>query len=173
MTAAGQRFSPELRAVANGQEERENAIIADSWRRVGVDVHSRLLSDIEDADREFRSTFPAFSAANTGLDEPTLLLKLYSQNIPTAANRWMGSNRGGWSNPDYDRLYEGLTQSLERNARNQAVVDAMKLVNDELPIFPLYYNYIVTAHSASLAGPREYAPGGSGMLDVANWEWRG
>ena len=173
MTAAGQRFSPELRAVANGQEERENAIIADSWRRVGVDVRSRLLSDIEDADREFRSTFPAFSAANTGLDEPTLLLKLYSQNIPTAANRWMGSNRGGWSNPDYDRLYEGLTQSLERNARNQAVVDAMKLVNDELPIFPLYYNYIVTAHSASLIGPREYAPGGSGMLDVATWEWRG
>jgi peptide/nickel transport system substrate-binding protein len=171
--SAGQRFSPELRAVANGQEERENAIIADSWRRAGVEVRSRLLSEVEDADRELRSTFPAFSAANTGLDEPTLLLKLYSQNVPTASNRWMGSNRGGWSNPDYDRLYETLTQSLDRNERNQAVADAMRLVNDELPVFPLYYNYIVTAHAAALTGPREYAPGGSGMLNVASWEWRG
>ena len=173
LTAAGQRFGPELRGVANGQEERENAIIADSWRRVGVDVHSRMLSEVEDADREFRSTFPAFSAANTGLDEPTLLLKLYSGNIPTTSNRWMGSNRGGWSNPEYDRLYDTLTQSLERNERNQAVVDAMKLVNDELPIFPLYFNYIVTAHTGLLTGPREYAPGGSGMLNVASREWRG
>jgi ABC-type transport system substrate-binding protein len=131
-----------------------------------------MLSEVEDADREFRSTFPAFSAANTGLDEPTLLLKLYSGNIPTAANRWMGSNRGGWSNPQYDRFYETLTQSLDRSERNQAVADAMRLVNDELPVFPLYFNYIVTAHTAQLTGPREYAPGGSNMLNVASWEWQ-
>lgn len=173
VNAAGQRFSPELRAVATGQEERENAIIADSWRRVGVDVRSRMLSEVEDSDREFRSTFPAFSQANTGLDEPTLLIKLYSGNIPTAANRWTGSNRGGWSHAEFDRLYEAVTQSLDRNDRNQAVVDAMKLVNDELPVFPLYYNYIVTAHGAALAGPQEYAPGGSGGFNVARWEWRG
>ena len=170
--AAGQRFSPELRAVSTGQEERENAIVADSWRRVGVDVRSRMLSEVEDSDREFRSTFPAFSQANTGLDEPTLLIKLYSGNIPTAVNRWTGSNRGGWSHPEFDRLYEVVTQSLDRSDRNQAVADAMKVVNDELPVFPLYYNYIVTAHGAALAGPQEYAPGGSGVLNVARWEWR-
>jgi peptide/nickel transport system substrate-binding protein len=170
--ASGQRFNPELRAVSTGQEERENAIIADSWRRVGVDVRSRMLSEVEDSDREFRSTFPAFSQANTGLDEPTLLIKLYSGNIPTAGNRWTGSNRGGWAHPEFDRLYEVVTQSLDRNERNQAVVDAMKLVNDELPVFPLYYNYIVTAHGAALVGPREYAPGGSGMFNVMQWEWR-
>jgi peptide/nickel transport system substrate-binding protein len=173
VNAVGQRFSPELRAVANGQEERENAIIADGWRRVGVDVRSRMLSEVEDSDRELRSTFPAFSQANTGLDEPTLLIKLYSGNVPSAVNRWTGSNRGGWSNPEYDRLYEMVTQSLDRSQRNQAMVEAMKLVNDELPVFPLYYNYIVTAHAAALSGPVEYAPGGSGMLNVAQWQWRG
>ena len=172
VNATGQRFSPELRAVASGQEERENAILSDAWRRAGVDVRTRLMSEVEDRDREIRSTFPAFLQANSGLEEETLLLKLYSANIPGPANRWTGSNRGAWAHAEYDRLYETLTQSLDRSERNQAVVDSMRLVQDELPVFPLYYNYIVTPHVAALTGPRNYAPTGSGIWNVHQWEWR-
>lgn len=172
VTASGERFSPELRATAGGQTEREQAILADGWRRSGLDVRSRTLSPAEDADRETRSTFPAFATANTGLEEPTLMVKLYSPNAATAARRWAGSNRGGWNHPEYDRLYDILTTNLDPRGRIQAVVQAMKLVNDELPMFPLYYNYLVAAHVAAIQGPNAYAPGGSGTWNVHEWAWR-
>lgn len=172
VSPSGERFSPELRATAAGQEERENAILADVWRRAGIDVHSRLLSQVEDRDRQIRATFPAFAAANTGLDEGTLYLKLYSANAATAATRWAGSNRGGWSNREYDRLYELITTSLDRAERTQAIVQAAKLVSEEAPMFPLYYNYLVQAHVAELRGPRAYAPGGNATWNVHEWEFK-
>jgi peptide/nickel transport system substrate-binding protein len=169
-STAGERFSPELRATATGQEERENAIVADVWRRAGVDVRSRLMSAVEDADREVRATFPAFGTANTGLEESTLFLKLYGPNAATPANRWAGSNRGGWVNPGYDRLYDILTTNLDRNERVRAIVAASKLASEEVPLFPLYYNFIVQAHVAGLKGPQAYAPGGQATWDVQKWE---
>jgi peptide/nickel transport system substrate-binding protein len=170
--AAGERFSPELRSTAGGQEEQETAIMADGWRRAGVDVRTRLLSSIEDADRQVRSTFPGFSASSTGLEDEPLLNKLYGPNSATAANRWAGSNRGSWTNADYDRFYDTMTTSLDRNERAQAVVQAMKLVSEEVPLYPLYYNYVVHAHAAALQGPSAFAPGGEGTWNIHTWTLR-
>lgn len=172
VSGAGARFSPELRATAGGLEERENAILADTWRRAGVDARSRLLSELEDRDPQLRATYPALGTANSGLSEQTLLVKVYSGNIATAANRWQGSNRGGWVNAEYDRLYEAFISTLDRTQRNQQMTQAMKLVSEELPIFPLYFGYFVVAHTSSLQGPTVYAPGGWSTWNAASWEWR-
>jgi len=172
VSSAGERFSPELRATATGIEERENAILADTWRRAGIDIRSRLLSEIEDRDPQLRATYPALGTANSGLSEQTLLVKVYSGNIATAANRWQGSNRGGWVNAEYDRLYEAFIATLDRGQRNQQMTQAMKLLSEELPIFPLYFGYFVVAHVAGLQGPTTYAPGGWSTWNAASWEWR-
>jgi ABC-type transport system substrate-binding protein len=127
---------------------------------------------VEDANRETRATFPAFAAANTGMEEDTLYVKLYSPNGATAANRWAGSNRTGWLSPEYDRLYDVLTGSLQRSEQSRAIVQMAKIVSEEVPIFPLYYNYIVTAHLADLKGPLAYAPGGQATWGIETWEFR-
>ena len=172
VSAGGERFSPELRGTAASLEERENAILADGWRRAGIDVRSRLLSELEDRDPQLRATYPALGTANSGLSEQTLLVKVYSGNIATAANRWQGSNRGGWVNAEYDGLYEAFISTLERGKRNQQMTQAMKLLSEELPIFPLYFGYFVVAHVAGLHGPMVYAPGGWSTWNAAAWEWR-
>jgi peptide/nickel transport system substrate-binding protein len=167
----GEVFRPELRASASDQNAREQAIIADAWRRAGVDVQSRLLSELEQNDRELRSTYPAYATADTvGLEERTVYVKLYGPNIATTANRWSGSNRGGWQHPQFDEQYDQLTTNLDRGARNQAIVQAAKLVSDEVPLYPLYYNYDVRAHAAALLGPQAYAPGGEATWAVEKWE---
>ncbi len=164
-------FRPELRASASDQNAREQAIIADTWRRAGIDVQSRLLSEVEQNDRELRSTYPAFATADTvGLEERTVYVKLYGPNAASPANRWSGSNRGGWENPQYDQLYDQLTTNLDRAARTQAIVQAAKLVSEEVPLYPLYYNYDVRAHVAGLRGPQAYAPGGEATWAVEKWE---
>jgi hypothetical protein len=47
----------------------------------------------------------------------------------------------------------------------------MKLVNDELPVFSLYFNYLVMAHVSALSGPRLRSPLGSGLSNVHEWQW--
>jgi ABC-type transport system substrate-binding protein len=169
---AGERFSPELRGTAAGQEEQETAINAANWRRAGVDVRIRMISEVEDRDRQFRSTFPSFAGQSTGLEDETLLLKLYGPNSATAAKRWAGSNRGGWVNADYDRFYDTLTTNLDRTERERAIVQAMKLVSEEVPLYPLYYHYVVQAHAASLRGPASTAPGAEGTWNIHEWAFR-
>src|SRR5436190_14130239 len=117
-SADGRRFSIELRGAASDQELRETAINADAWKQLGIDVQTRLLSTEEYKDGELRSTYPALMAADTaGLAEETVYVKLYSLNAASAATRWQGSNRGGYSNPDYDLLYQTLNTSLDRHAQ--------------------------------------------------------
>jgi peptide/nickel transport system substrate-binding protein len=169
--SGGNGFRPELRASASDQNAREQAIIADAWRRAGIDVQSRLLSEIEQNDRELRSTYPAFATADTvGLTERIVYNKLYGPNIAAPANRWSGSNRGGWQDPRFDALFDELTTNLDRAARVQAIVQAARLVSEEVPLFPLYYNYDVQAHIARLRGPQAYAPGGEATWGVETWE---
>jgi peptide/nickel transport system substrate-binding protein len=166
----GETFRPELRASASDQNAREQAIIADGWRRAGIDVQSRLLSEVEQNDRELRSTYPAFATADTvNLEERTVYVKLYGPNGATPANRWSGSNRGGWQDPRFDQLYDELTTNLDRAARNAAIVQAVKLVSEEVPLYPLYYNYDVRAHAAALRGPQAYAPSGEATWAVETW----
>ena len=169
--AGGQRFSVELRATAGGQTGQEAAILADQWRRLGVDVSERYLSDIEDADRVVRSTYPAFATANSGFTAVTV--KLWSANIATEANRYAGTNRGGYANADFDRFYRVETTSLQEAERNDATINLMRIVNTDVPILPLYFNDRYGAYSAALAPPPNVSPAqvvGTGLIH--QWSWR-
>ena len=115
--------------------------------------------------RALRATSPA-SWLNTRIG----YVKLYGPNRALPANRWSGSNRGGWQDPRFDSLYDELNTTLDRAARNQAIVQAAKLVSEEVPLYPLYYNYDVLAHAATLRGPQPYAPGGEATWGVETWE---
>jgi peptide/nickel transport system substrate-binding protein len=173
-TADGKRFSVELRSASSDQEARETAINADAWKQLGVDVQTRMLSVEEYKDGELRSTYPAFMAADTaGLAEETVYVKLYSPNAASAATRWQGSNRGGYSNPEYDRLHLQLTTSLERSAQVDAIIRAAKMVSEQALVFPLFYNYGVKAHVNQVQGPQATAPTGSTTWGVEQWSWAG
>lgn len=172
-TSSGEPFTPEVRATQGGQETQENAILVDGWRRAGIDARSYILPAAQGQDRQVRATFPAFAAATSQVAEQTLIVKLTGGNIARAENRWAGSNRGGWFHPEYDRLYEAWNTTLSRAERSQQMVQMMKLVSEELAIFPLYHNLTVVAHVASLVGPVPSGSEGSGATwNIHEWRWR-
>jgi len=163
------RFSPEVRAVAGAREERELTILVDSWRNAGVDAVPFLLSLAQTRDNEFVAKFPSLYTARASFtSEDTIVSKLSFVKAPTAENRWQGSGRGGWFNPEYERLYEVFNTSLDRAERNQAVVQMMKLATEDVANFPLYYTLNATAHVAALRGPRQ----GLGAWNIHEWEWQ-
>jgi ABC-type transport system substrate-binding protein len=168
---SGQRLSLELRAFPADPGPREATIMANQWKNFGVDVNMNVIPAAQSQDLELVSAYPAFRIEQSGLTGTTAVTKLISASIATPQNRWAGNNRGGWINPEYDRLIEVFSTSLDRAERNRAVVEALKIASDELPILPLYYLPLVAARASNLDGPYAGAADELAWDNVHQWRW--
>jgi ABC-type transport system substrate-binding protein len=68
------RLDPDVRGRV-GQEDQEAAIVADGWRRAGVDASLSIVTAAQSSNQEFRSTFSGLSLAQTSMGEDTALGK--------------------------------------------------------------------------------------------------
>ncbi|RCS54853.1 peptide ABC transporter substrate-binding protein [Bremerella cremea] len=50
------------------------------------------------------------------------------------------NNQTGWSNKEYDELIHSAIQEPDVDKRRQMLYDAEKILNEERPILPIYYN---------------------------------
>lgn len=159
----GDRLSTQIQAER--LFERLALILADSWKRAGIDAPIRLLSTAEARDNELNSIFPSLSITTGTGDNRD---KFYSEHIATAEKRWVGGNRGGYADPEYDRLYTTFRTSLDVDERNRASVQALKLLSDQSAMFPLFYNFRAVAVAPGLTGPRASAA----IMGVHEWHWK-
>lgn len=152
-SAAGERFSPQLMNQAGVQPERETTIMVDTWRRAGIDAQVYIVPVARSRDDEERATFPALqNASGQGVYENRLQF-LTTPQIGSPQNRWRGANRGGWSNAEYDRLWEAYNTILEPTERYRRVVQMEKLITEQLPVVPLFFNFGVSAYLSAVQGP--------------------
>jgi len=168
---AGERFNPEFRAFAGGQEESELLIMVDQLKHTGIDVTPNVIPAVYSRDVQIRAQFPALTANVTQLAERTVFNKLESFNIPTAENRWVGFNRGAWANAEFDRLEQVFNSTMERSSRDQTVIQMMKILSDDVGVIPLYYNLDAVGFVGSLAGPTISAPDTTRDWNVQDWHW--
>lgn len=164
-SAAEGRFNAELRISAGDENEREVAILAEGFRKAGFNVTEYPYPVALTRDGEFRATFPGLLQNPAGGGASSLI----SSGIPSTENRWSGANRGGWSNPDYDRLYEAFQTSLDPNERNQQMAQLMRISSEQLSVLPIEYSFTVIAFVTGLQGPLSTnSPNWNAHL----WEWR-
>jgi peptide/nickel transport system substrate-binding protein len=169
VSAAGEPFRPDFQVLAGSTFERGQAIITDNWRRTGFMVQPNVLSAVQVRDNQARATFPAIGMALSGGHTAVTGPAAYTTaQTGTQANRWSGANRGGWSNPEYDRLYEAFTTTLDARERAAQVVQIFRMLSEERPGFPMYFDVKILAHSPALKGP---APG-SPLWNIQEWEYR-
>lgn len=163
------RFTIEIAVAAGGRNDAEVAIMASGLRAVGYDATIRVIPRAQITDRQLRVTLPGILNGSHNCASEPPLQRLRASQIPSAENRWQGSNHGGWSHPQFERLVEAYETSLVRSERNRYAVEMLKLASEELPIIPLYYNLSFRAHVADLQGPIVAVSD-----DVADWnlhEW--
>jgi peptide/nickel transport system substrate-binding protein len=169
VSPTGERFAFEHWVIAGSQNEKQSAIMADGWRRVGFDVKEYAIPAAQGTDGQVRASFPALSSVATGGGEANLNF-LASEQIPSPENRWRGNNRGGWSNPEYDRLWESFQTTLDRAERNRQVIQMMRLATEDVAMLFLFHNANVTAHYRTLRGPEIGAPDTLVNWNVHQWE---
>jgi peptide/nickel transport system substrate-binding protein len=172
--AAGERFRPDFQVLTGTQFERGGALMVDTWRRAGIEVQNSVLPAVQVRQNDVRNTFPGISTPGAAGGNETRTLEFFSTGqIGTPANGWVGSNRGGWVNPEYDRLWSAYSVTLDRAERVRQMADMTKLVNEELPGWPIYWDFNVMAFPTSLRGPElGLANTSTEFWSIHEWEVR-
>jgi peptide/nickel transport system substrate-binding protein len=169
--ASGAKLSMELRAFAADPGPQEAAILADEWKRLGIDMTTFVIPAAQAQNLELVSAYPALRIEQTGLTGTTAVTKIYGGSIATPENRWGGVNRGGWVNTEYDRLIDVFVGSLDRTERNRAAVDGLRLASNDLPVLPLYYLSLAAAFTSTLHGPVGGYNNDTAWDNISQWYW--
>jgi peptide/nickel transport system substrate-binding protein len=172
-SAAGGRFQPNFWNPAGAQREQLLAILLHTWQHAGVDVQPYTMPNTLARDQVANATFPGMLDYGISLSESGSGQSLSSEQIGSPANRWSGSNRGGYSHPEYDLLWERYNRTLHRTEQIQAFVEMMKHQSEQVPNFPLYYLLSPTAHVSAVRGPEAGSSGTIPHWNIHEWELAG
>lgn len=166
------RFSIELWQAYPQAEEQELVLMADVWKRAGLEARPYALSPAQLGDGQLKASFPGLLTTGGPINDRGLRA-FGSAAIPTAEKRWGGGiNFGGWSNPDYDRLLAAFDTTLDRQERIRQIVQMTKLVSEDLPWILLYITGKIVGHVATVTGPQVTSYTSATAWNVHEWELR-
>jgi ABC-type transport system substrate-binding protein len=151
------------------QFEQEATILADQMKQAGINGIPRVLPT--SASTEDRALLPGVVAGSGGQD--TGFLNAQTINIAAPSNRWNGSNRAAYSNPEFDRLASAFDDALNPSERLQLTIQMERILSVDVPTVFLYYHGRVWAHDARLKGPKVRLVGGAShpTSTIYTWEW--
>lgn len=165
------RLHFEIKTLGSGEREQEMAIMAAGWRQVGFDFSESVLPASQATENEIRASFPSLFSFSTRPGEYNLAA-MTTRGIPSAENRWVGTNRGGWSNAEFDRLAEAFGSALEPTERVRYLAQMSRIFTEDVPVISIQFDQITMAHSAALRGPQPVAQEAAVAWNIHEWEMR-
>jgi len=169
----GQPFAIDMRTTASSDNETEMGIIAADLSKLGMQVTQTVVPQSRIRDNEFRVTFPGLNTTAQSIDVPGTMAVAISDQCATAARRFAGSNRGCWRNAEFDRFYQVASTSLDVAERETAVVQALRVLTEDVGIIGLSYNTENVAVRKGLIGPGPRWPAQVGNTwNIHEWRWQ-
>ena len=170
LNAGGERVTVPLATSAGEQSEQEQAIIAASWRGLGLDVEQQVRTTAEARENRLNSIFPGFSASALPLTFENTTMRLHSSSCPSEP-RWAGPNHGCYRNADMDRMADALQIAIDPAQQRQLYRDLVKWQTEELPAYPLYFNVQALIFREGITGVRgDTVPRTAPTWNVAEWD---
>jgi ABC-type transport system substrate-binding protein len=148
-SAAGQPLTVEVWATFDAQNLGQ--VIARNWQDAGVDASVFVVPANRAADGEFRTSFTGVSLSNR--PALTSFFAWTSNQLPNERNRFSGGNRGSWSNPETDRLYDAVVQARGKEDSRQAMVALNRQITANLGTSFLFYPADVVMMRSNVTGP--------------------
>ena len=98
-----------------------------------MDVTETAIDAARQADRPYRTSFPAFELGRHYTPGEDLLLGLnLTSLVPTAANGYARGNYPRYSNPQWDALSEKYATTIPYTERLQVIKDMSRFMFDQL-----------------------------------------
>jgi peptide/nickel transport system substrate-binding protein len=159
--STGERFNIQLRAAQVGGaqvgKDRELTVVADSWKRVGVESSLNLQTIGASGDRGYEAVQPGIFLIGNMSPLTNLFRQLNSRFVATEANRWTGFNLTGFSDPQIDSLLDRYYVTIEPTERLNLDRQLVQKGMGDVVVLPLYWEVVPTVVlegvDASLASP--------------------
>ncbi len=118
---------------------------------VGIAVEVRPFDFGTFLDDVRKGNFQLFTLQMTDLIEPDMLRALFhSSRIPTAENRWVGTNRFRHADAELDRWLTEASQVADPAARKAIYTKVQERIARDLPMLPLWHEDNVLVHGKNL-----------------------
>jgi peptide/nickel transport system substrate-binding protein len=163
------RFTPEISVT--DANPNEGTIMVDGLRRTGIDASLRVIPRVQTTEPMI---FQNFASVLNGAHDRAFLPpidRLRASQIGRPENRFLGSNFSGFNNAEFERWLGLYESTLNRTERNDYAVAMMKVVSEEVPVYPLYHNLLFSAHVSNLSGPLMPASRDVGAWNIHEWHW--
>jgi peptide/nickel transport system substrate-binding protein len=163
---SGERFETEIMHRAGSGAEKEANIIADGWKAIGVQVAFAPLTAQTANDRELMSTRPGpYITSPTG---PGFYdRRLHSSQAATAASRWTGVNRGGYSNPKVDDILDRLAIAIDPGQQIDLHRALVQEQMGDIALMPLHWAAVPILMVRGVTGPQTI----SNRATFHIWQW--
>lgn len=169
--ADGDRLSVEIKANGTEAYVKELAIIASGWRQAGFETKETAVPVALAQNREVRGSYPGFYVSESGSGEKSFELYI-ARTIGTPQNNWVGSNRAGFSDPEFDRLQDAFSRTLDRSERNRLAIEMATVLSDQVAAISLVFSVNTLAIAPGLVGPGAWGPDGSFTWNAHLWRWQ-
>lgn len=171
--ASGRPFTLELRTTAQTDNETEASIMAADLGKLGMQMTQTIVPQSRIRDNEYRVTFPGLNNTAQSIDVPGTMAVVISDQCASVERRYIGSNRGCWKNADFDRGYLTASTSLDKGERETAIIQAFRVLTEDVGALGLSYNTENVALRKGLVGPGPRWPGQVGNTwNIHEWHWR-
>ncbi len=143
----GVRLHLTLKCSTEEQARLIGAALQEQWRRAGIQLELRplelatLFSDV--AKGNFQITYQRWVGANT--DPDFFEYAFSSKRFPPD-----GANRGHYRNARIDALTDQIRVEMNQEKRKALCSEVQKILADDLPYLPLWFNDVVSVHRRSL-----------------------
>ncbi|MBM2812317.1 MAG: hypothetical protein HW416_3076 [Chloroflexi bacterium] len=165
--AAGQPFDLELFTTASQQSQA--TIIADNWKTAGVNSTLFVVPQAQARDDELATHYTAARVNNRQLGVEQFIWT--SREFSTPENRWSGSNRGSFFDPEIDHLQNLRLTSLDESERRRATVSVLRRLTELAGPTPFLYAVEVILARSYVVGPVAKLPEQGGMTwNIHEWE---
>ncbi len=162
--SSGKSLDVEVRVT--GEREQEAEIVADDWKKAGIDARSFVVPRALTTDVEYRVNFPG--VAISAQTDVVSAANAITDQAPTPQNKYTGKNRGSYSNPELDRLYAQSLLTIDQPAREKILLDIERIFSADVAQGMLYYQPRVGAARADVLGIKPPVRG-SYLWNI--WEW--
>lgn len=154
--AEGTRLEYELLVVKKFPEEvRAAEMIRDWWQQIGVATKVT----VADGGTIVSLNYPnyehdMFLWGYSGRPDPNFILRIM------LTSQIQGAADAGYSNPEYDRLFDEQARELDRERRKQIVDEMQRIVYEDSPYIVLYYTPAISAYRSDCFSGFAAVPGG-------------
>jgi peptide/nickel transport system substrate-binding protein len=133
----GQRLTLQIRP--SEASTKEATILQQDWKAVGIDGQLDVLSNVLLRDAEARANFSGVAVNQNPMGGASAVRRFASDQAPTAGNRWAGTNRGQYSNPQWDDAGARFRTALDDNNRLQLEKELLQILTTDLAALPFQY----------------------------------